>query len=257
MTLQQSLEKVRTSRRRVQLPHFRGLVTDLIDAPMGSKLPRPQAFLVEQDPHWTLPTHFHQEHQFQLFVGGKGSMGRHRLPPLAVHYASPHSAYGPLISDATGIAYLTLRAVSDRGAWVLPDKRADLLTRIAKQQIHAAPGHAMDTTALRQLRAPELETLIAAQAGGPGAWVLRLPPHAHGMAPAPSPASAGRFHVITQGGIRSSQSPLEALAVLWTDPAEEAPMQAGPNGAEVVIMEFPEQAARSFVDDMNLRAAPY
>lgn len=257
MNLQQSLEKVRTSCRRVQLPHFRGLVTDLIDVPMGSELPRPQAFLVEQDPHWTLPTHFHQEHQFQLFVGGEGSLGQHRLPPLAVHYASPHSAYGPLISGTQGIAYLTLRAVSDRGAWVLPDKRADLMTRIAKKQVHAAPAQAIDAQGLRQLGAPELETLIAAQAGGPGAWVLRLPPHARGIAPAPSPASAGRFHVITQGGILSAQSSLQALSILWTGPAEEAPMQAGADGAEVVIMEFPAQAARSFVDDMNLRAAPY
>lgn len=257
MLLQQSLEAALPSRRRVQLPHFRGNVIDLIEPTEGSGLPRPQAFLVEQDANWTLPTHFHQEHQFQLFIGGQASLGQHRLPPLAVHYASPHSAYGPLVSGAEGVSYLTLRAVSDRGAWILPDKRADLMTRIPKQQIHAAPQGAMARQDLRGLRAPEVETLIGPQANGPGAWVVRVPPNADGLVPPPMHGCAGRFHVITQGSILNGTSALEALSVMWSDPAQMASLRAGADGAEVVILEFPGEAARSFIEDMNLTAAPY
>ncbi|MEI7784621.1 MAG: hypothetical protein WCK08_09580 [Betaproteobacteria bacterium] len=257
MILQQSLELSRPTYRRVELPHFRGAVIDFIEPPPGPGLPRPQAFLVQQDPHCVLPTHFHQEHQFQLFVGGGASLGQHVVRHLEVHYASPHSAYGPLKADERGLEYLTLRAVSDQGAWILPNKRSDLLLRIPKMQKHAAPQRTADTQALLQLGAPEQETLIAPEPGGPGAWIMRLPPKASGLAPAPSPGSAGRFHVLTCGQASTSEGDLEALAVIWSGPGEEVQIQAGPKGAEVVVMEYPQQAARSFVKDMNLNAVPY
>ena len=257
MILQQSLESSRPTYRRVELPHFRGAVIDFIEPPPSQDLPRPQAFLVQQDPHCTLPTHFHQEHQFQLFVGGGASLGQHVLRHLEVHYASPHSAYGPLTSDERGLEYLTLRAVSDQGAWILPNKRSDLLLRIPKMQKHAAPQITADLQTLQQLADPEQETLIAPEPGGPGAWIMRLPPLASAKAPAPSPGSAGRFHVLTCGQASTSEGSLQALAVIWSGPGEEIQIQAGQEGAEVVVMEYPEQAARSFVKDRNLSPAPY
>jgi hypothetical protein len=257
MILQQSLEESRSTYRRVELPHFRGAVIDFIEPPSNHDLPRPQAFLVQQDPHWVLPTHFHQEHQFQLFVGGGASLGQHAVRHLEVHYASPHSAYGPLTADERGLEYFTLRAVSDQGAWVLPNKRSDLLLRIPKMQKHAAPQRTADAQALQQLTAPEQETLIAPEPGGPGAWIMRLPPLGSGQAPTPSPGSAGRFHILTCGQATTSEGALQGLAVIWTGPGQEVLLQAGHEGAEVVVMEYPEQAAQSFVKDMGLQARPY
>lgn len=258
MILQQSLEDSRSTYRRVELPHFRGAVIDFIEPPLSSPdLPRPQAFLVEQDPHCTLPTHFHQEHQFQLFVGGGASLGSKVLRHLEVHYASPHSAYGPLVADARGLQYLTLRAVSDTGAWILPNKRADLLLRIPKLQKHAAPSYTAQAQTLRQLKAIEHETLIEPEPGGPGAWIMRLPPHHEGKAPPPSAGSAGRFHVLTCGQVSTSEGPLHGLSVIWTGAGQELQLKSGDEGAEWVTMEYPQQAARSFVQDMKLNPAPY
>lgn len=258
MFLQQSLEDCRSTYRRVELPHFRGSVIDFIEPPPSSQdLPRPQAFLVQQDPHCTLPTHFHQEHQFQLFVGGGASLGKKVLRHLEVHYASPHSAYGPLVADARGLQYLTLRAVSDRGAWILPNKRDDLLLRIPKLQKHAAPHTTAEAQALPLLKAIEIETLIEPEPGGPGAWIMRLPPHHEAKAPPPSPGSAGRFHVLTCGQATTSQGAVQGLTVIWTGPGEEVQIRSGNDGAELVTMEYPEQAARSFVKDMNLNPEPY
>lgn len=257
MILQQSLEHSRPTYRRVELPHFRGAVIDLIEPHRRQDLPRPQAFLVQQDPNCTLPTHFHQEHQFQLFVSGGASLGQRVVEPLEVHYASPHSAYGPLAADERGLQYLTLRAVSDQGAWILPNKRSDLLLRIPKLQKHAAPQRAADLPALQALSVAEQETLIEPEPGGPGAWVMRLPPNTSAKAVPPSPGSAGRFHVLTCGQATTSEGELQGLAIIWTGPGEEVLLQAGADGAEVVVMEYPKEAARSFVSDMNLNPVPY
>ena len=126
MIQHQTLEGSRARTREVQKTQFVGQVTDLILPDDQVPSPRPQAFLVEQSANWTLPPHFHQEHQFQVFVGGRGSLGAHPVAHLAVHYASPHSGYGPLVSGDQGLAYLTLRAVGDTGAWYLPEQREHL-----------------------------------------------------------------------------------------------------------------------------------
>src|ERR1700689_743042 len=47
----------------------------------------PMAFLVEQDPGSTASAHYHQQDQFQLVVGGYGTLGLHDVRPLTVHFA--------------------------------------------------------------------------------------------------------------------------------------------------------------------------
>src|SRR5678816_3651970 len=71
----------------------------------------PTVFLVEQAPNVSLRTHFHRQNQFQIFVRGSGTIGRHPLGPLMVHYAGAYSGYGPLVAGPEGLAYFTLRTV--------------------------------------------------------------------------------------------------------------------------------------------------
>ena len=92
----------------------------------------PQAFMVEMGAATApLRTHFHVVDQFQVVVHGGGTLGRHRLGPGAVHYADALHPYGPLAAGPDGLAYLTLRATSDTGAWFTPDRRDDLAARRA------------------------------------------------------------------------------------------------------------------------------
>jgi hypothetical protein len=44
----------------------------------------PQAFLVEQDPGTVIEPHFHLENEFQVMVGGSGSLGRHVVEPVSL-----------------------------------------------------------------------------------------------------------------------------------------------------------------------------
>lgn len=247
MILHQTLDRARAGSREVRKPQFVGRVTDLIVPDAGSPAPRPQAFLVEQSAHWTLPAHFHVEHQFQLFVAGGGTIGKRPVEPLDVHYASPHSGYGPLISAGEGISYLTLRAVGDTGAWYLPQERENNL-RIPKVQAHGAPLDRASSQALATLASPTTQTLIAPIEGGPAAWLLRLGAGQQLAQPGGQADSGGRFVVVTRGGMRLDGGEVEALGVAWLDASETLVLQAGAQGLEAVVMQFPRQAAQSFAE---------
>jgi len=60
----------------------------------------PQSFLVEQDADSVILPHFHVQDEFQVVVQGGGSIGRHPLRALAVHYAGAHTGYGPITAGA-------------------------------------------------------------------------------------------------------------------------------------------------------------
>lgn len=251
MIRHQTLERARATRRDIAKPQFTGAVTELIVPDASAPAPRPQAFLVEQEPNWTLPTHFHQEHQFQVFVAGGGSIGKNPIGHLAVHYASPHSGYGPLISGDRGISYLTLRAVGDTGAWYLPEQREQLQLRIRKQQAHSTPACRVGADELRALPEPALETLIEPDAGGLAAWLMRIPPDISVPAPANGDAGGGRFYVVTQGSLRVGGEALAGLATVFVSRDESLALQAGGEGLELLVLQFPAVAANSFVETME------
>lgn len=248
MIQHQTLDRSRAPTRQVRKAQFVGQVTDLILPDDGAPAPRPQAFLVEQSANWTLPPHFHQEHQFQVFVGGGGRLGAHAVPHLAVHYASPHSGYGPLVSGDQGLAYLTLRAVGDTGAWYLPEQREHLQLRIPKRQAHGAPALAMDLASIAALAQPQLEVLMAADAAGLAAWLLRCPGGATGPWPAGAQAGGGRFVVVHQGSLVLPDGHLDALGVAWAAPGDDMRLTAGPQGVEAVVLQFPAGAQQSFIE---------
>lgn len=246
MILSQTLERAQPQRRAVNKPQFEGFVTDIIGSGLvrsdSADEPTPQAFLVEQRPHWKLQAHFHMRHQFQVVVRGGGLLGRHAVEPYAIHYASAHSGYGPLLAGDEGLAYLTLRAVSDTAAWYLPDERAQLKLRIPKQQLHAAPSSTLPQEQLRGLAGPQLETLIAQDAGGLAAWLLRLPAEDRAPAPAGAQAGGGRFYVVMKGSLQVAGDELEGLAAIFVGRDDTLDLQAGAQGAEVLVLQFPAVA---------------
>lgn len=242
----QSFASVAGTRRTNVKPQFVGHVTNLIlPEPAGGETS--QAFLVEQTANWTLPTHFHLEHQFQVFVAGGGSLGRNPIAPLTVHYASPHSAYGPLVSGAAGISYLTLRAVADTGAWYLAESRDKLKTHIPKRQAHGAPASYVTPEELLTLAAPTQDPLIAPEASGLAAWLLRLPPHHIAPSPGHGEHGGGRFHAVTKGSLRVDGDDLPALGIAFAARGELPPIEAGAAGVEVIVLQYPQAALQQAV----------
>lgn len=251
MILSETLGRARSRRRPVTKPQFNGFVTDLI----GSGLersdrfgePSPQAFLVEQPARWRLQTHFHLRHQFQVVVRGEGTLGRHPVGPRAIHYASAHSAYGPLVAGEEGLSYLTLRVVSDTAAWYLPDAREHLKLHVAKQQVHAAPFRA-DGALRHPGNGSQQETLIALDAGGLAAWRVRLPGDALVAAPPGEAAGSGRFYVVTEGSLHVAGEELEGLATVFVGRDDVLALRAGADGADVLVLQFPAAALQPLPD---------
>src|SRR6266404_5097233 len=69
----------------------------------------PQAVRVDIT-NGTVPPHFHIVDQFQIIVGGHGTVGKHPVDPGTIHYTDGYTPYGPI---STGVSYFVLRAQAD------------------------------------------------------------------------------------------------------------------------------------------------
>lgn len=244
MIRHQALEREHLPHRDVNKAQFVGTVTDLISPNDDGPSPRPQAFLVEQTPNWSLTPHFHEEHQFQVFVQGTGSLGNTPVHLHDVHYASPHTGYGPLKSGEQGISYLTLRAVGDTGAWYLPESRERNL-RIPKVSAHAS-ATVLPCAALLALTAPRTEVLIQTRESGLAAWLLHLGPKQTLPPPADAELGGGRFWVVTQGTLSVGDTEIPPPGVVWVGAQDHLDIVAGPQGLTLQVLQFPAEAAQSF-----------
>jgi hypothetical protein len=226
------------SQLEVAKGRFRGHLDYLISSP-DPVWPAPQGFLVQQDGGWELPPHFHREDQFQVVVNGGGTLGRHRLEPLTVHYASGESGYGPIVAGPHGLWYFTLRATTDPGgAWWLPESRAEMTPNKPKRQATSAPVATSDGTALFARRDASVEPVLEPHADGVAAWLLRVPPHVEVRTPQADAPHGGRFHVVAAGQMHVGMERLPQYALAFTTPDEPLVARAGAGGLELLVLQY-------------------
>ena len=229
----------RNRRERVQTDSGRLTVhrNHILTSPLGA-LPSPQAYLVEQGPREVLRSHFHFNSQFQVFVTGAGTIGRHEARPYLVQYASRQTGYGPITAGPTGLEYLTLRptTIKDRAQY-LPESR-DLAERdVPKRQVVSAL-----VDVCRGDTASTLSAIIEPTTDGLGAWYVHLP--AKGSCRAPELQNgSGRFYVVVGGSLALPHGALEALSVVWTD-KDEPPLElrADAEPLDVLVLQLPDNA---------------
>ena len=212
-------------------------------APDGAAAPAgggvaPQSFLVEQDPNSVILPHFHLQDEFQVVVQGEGSIGRHPVRALAVHYAGAHTGYGPITAGADGLWYFTLRPKMDYGAKFLPEARSEMRKEVPKRHLLGGPIDADGDGARRTTSA--CEAIFPPQPDGIGGWIARIPPGGAIAAPV-HPGGLGRFYMIAAGTARigAGGESLDRWATVFVTPDEE-PVQinAGSEGAEVLVLQF-------------------
>lgn len=240
----QSRDAARAAKKTYRKDTFEGDVTDFI-ATHDKRQPGAQAFLVEQDPNWVTPPHYHVEHQFQIVTAGDGAIGRHAVAPLTVHYAAPETGYGPITAGPRGLSYLTLRIAGDTGAWYLHQagSRERMQPGLKREQRHGAPAGTMAADVLANLVDTTLEELIAPRGDGLAAHLVRVAPNRQCDLPAAG-AHGGRFYVITQGEAVIAGAVLPALSVVFASAEENPNLRAGAAGIEVIVLQFPQSALR-------------
>jgi hypothetical protein len=214
---------------------FRGYTDFMFETEPGEGA---QAYLVHQDPGWALPVHFHMQYQMQVIVGGSGTLGKRRVGPGSVHYAAPYSAYGPLTAGPHGLEYFTLRVLTDKGAWYMPESRPMMDATKRKDQ---ATGDLPEG----EWKGPT--TLLPLRDDGVGAWAYRA--DAGDTVRCGEPVStAGRFHVVLKGVFRHGGTLLPRHACVFWSPPDDAPaFLAEEDGSELVVVQFPAEAVHHHV----------
>jgi hypothetical protein len=196
----------------------------------------PQAFMVEMGAATApLRTHFHVVDQFQVVVHGGGTLGRHRLGPGAVHYADALHPYGPLAAGPDGLAYLTLRATSDTGAWFTPDRRDDLAARRAADP-RAARRRNLSCDVGAATAPSGVSDLVEASDG------LRIASVALGEREAVTvpAAGSGAYAVVLAGALEPVHGLRRDPGVLaWSPPGGTLDLVAGGSGATAVVVQLP------------------
>ena len=246
MTLIASAEAAQVNRRRGSAPdgvtfwHTLYLGTSRYNMAPGTPDPAPDAlfpmaFLVEQDPGSTANAHYHQQDQFQLVVGGHGTMGLHEIGPTTVHFTGAHTAYGPIKASQTeGVWYFTLRNGFDPGArfMTMPENRIALRTIKGRHHRESVAGPLQPPTAAT-------ETLLGPDPDGMTAWRYSLAPGETVTGPDPA-TGRGQYWVVTAGSLTHDNKDLPKLSCAFVYPDDESfEAIAGADGVEVIAMQFP------------------
>jgi hypothetical protein len=200
----------------------------------------PQAYLVEHlDPQARIYPHFHDVDQFQVFVRGKGRVGKQPVPPITVQYADGYSPYGPIVADGVGLAYFTLRLAPASGGWRMPGNR------------RLMPGRAGRTFSIRfdnyatipQRREDVLRSSLWGPAGdGLEVVGLRVGPGAEATSDEPG---GGQYIVICSGYLTHGGRTLPINSLLFLGPDElRASFKAGPDGAVLLLLKYPRPTDR-------------
>lgn len=204
--------------------------TDLIGR-RGVDSRDPISFLVECKPHYTIPPHFHDTPQFQIFVRGGSRVGKHSSDAVSIHYVDAGTPYGPIVGDARGFAFLTMRQHAAVGYHEMPGSRHLMKDR---------PGRTRQEGPLARPSTdqPTCRTLFEEP---DGVAALELCAPAGATLPQPSYPHGGAFILVTGGSVETSGRRYDAAetSCFWIDAGEPAPdLKAGPDGAWALFLSF-------------------
>jgi hypothetical protein len=232
-----SSESARTTRKRFTLPNGTGFwKTDYLQID-HEKNPSPQAFLIEQDPDQDVQSHFHEQSEYQLIVGGDGQMGRNDVRPVMIHYANAYTGYGPIRAGSRGVQYVTLRPMRDNGALWLPEDRPKMKPA-PKKFYHSAPLELRSAAALATLNTPVVTTIIE-HPDGMASWTIALGPHQSTAIPDPR-IGGGQYLLLLGGTVTLNDARLHRDGCAFVSADEPAAMlNSGAEGAEIAVLQFP------------------
>lgn len=197
-------------------------------------LPSPTVSLISQPAGCVLEAHMHRENQFQVFVGGSGTLGPHAVRPVCVHYSGAYTGYGPLVAGPEGLQYFTIRPAYD--TWMIPVSRArGQMPRGPKRhalvEVVATPGES------------SLATLLPLAADGLGVQRWQTP-DASLLAIPHLETGCGTFVLVLAGACKVAETVMERLESCFISSSEPGGLLAAcEGGVDVLFLHCPAKAA--------------
>lgn len=217
---------------------FGALPANVDPNPPESAMGRPQAYYVEQPPKATVPPHYHDTNQFQVFLRGQAVFGKKPVAPLAVHYANGHTPYGPIITHDQATHYLTLRNQWDSGGKTMPQSRPTL--RKVRRRFRMIEEIVLPDLASLAASAADRHDALECEDDGLGVSTFGL--GADGETDlALAGAGEGRFGLVLAGTLLGQDKTLDSGSCVYVGPTDSETFRAGPDGAAVLVMQFPPE----------------
>ena len=238
-----------TVRKEVPRDGHIGFRSDYIGSP-GIIDANPQAFLVERMyPGALITPHFHDIDQFQIVVDGDCRMGKKDARAVTFQYADAFTPYGPIYGETEGFSFFTLRPIASGGFFAMPGNKHNMPGRAGRN----IAGH-FDTTRPRLAAGEKLrENLMAPQPDGVDAVGFRLGPN--GASKGALSDAGGQYYLVCEGSLVGSEGELPRHSLLHVEAGEATPqLTAGPNGAEVLMLQMARPSERPGSDPKKLAA---
>ncbi len=218
-------------------------LTHFIEGSPGAQ--SPQAMLVEEAPFRHLKTHYHTEDEFQIFIQGSGSNGRHKIQSNRVHFARKYTPYGPIIASDEGCSFLTLRSRTDSGAKFLPNSRSHLesIKNRRPWQISADLHFPETKSGTTSLSAPVMQDEF-----GMAVTTTRMLPFSKTMGLDPFDGD-GQFMVLVRGSLLYEGNEYSPISIIFIRPDEEPFfLEAGAFGLDLITLTLPRQTHLAVIE---------
>lgn len=195
----------------------------------------PQAYLVEQPAGSTIPAHYHDTDQYQVFVHGNAMFGKKPIAPMSVHFAGGHTPYGPILTQDEATHFFTFRAHWDSGGKPMPENRASL-ARVKRCYRLAASYQA-------QFANGPSDEVIPTEDTGLGTSIFQIKPGESITLDLPI-AGGGQYALVLDGSVQHLDTNLATHSCVYRYP-DEAPLTVtgGPQGSTVLLLQFPQREA--------------
>lgn len=207
-----------------------------------------QAFLVVRPfAGARIEPHFHDVDQFQVIIEGDGKIGKKPVRPVTFQYADAFTPYGPIVANDRGLSFFTLRNIASGGFWEMPGNRRNMPGR-AGRNIDGVFDLSTDIPAAGEV---VREVLMTRQDDGVSAIGIRLGADTR-TAGMPTEGK-GQFYLVCTGTIIVDGKVLEERSVIRLEPDDPTlELQAGPDGAQVLALQFSAPSDRPGTDPVKL-----
>ena len=192
----------------------------------------PQGFYVDFGPNFLIEPHFHRVDQFQIVVRGFGSIGKHAMDPVTVHYTDGFTPYGPIVCGEEGMAFFNFRSHSDVGAYPMPASKDELERKAGRSRTEHTRCHLDGDNHTR------MESLIDLTDDGLAAYEHVVAPGAN--LPDEVVGGACRYQLVIDGSLVVDDQDLPARSAIFASAGEVlSHRRAGAGGLHLLQVQLP------------------